>query len=411
VVSKGETEISSTIPPSVIVVGGGPAGMLAAIALAAGGVRTALVAPRQPYGDNRTTALLAGSLNALKALDVWRRCEARAQPIATIRLIDDRSGLLKAPEVAFEAAEIGLPAFGHNIENRVLMAALEARAAELDNLVRIDTEALDIAISDAVAVRTSDGQMVVGSLAVGADGRNSLCRQAAGIPIQTRAYDQIAVTLTVEHARPHRGVSAEFHTDHGPFTLVPLPGYRSSLVWVSRAYEAERIAGLDGDALNREVERRSHSILGKVVVEPTRSVFPLMLQTATPLAANRIALVGEAAHVLPPIGAQGLNLGFRDAAALADCVIRAVRTGDDPGGDALIDRYNAVRQFDVRSRSIAIDWLNRSLLTDFIPAQGVRGLGLYMSSKIGPLRRALMREGVAPRAHEPPLMRGDASFI
>ena len=400
--------MTEEISAQVVVVGGGPTGMLAAIALASGGVRTALVAPRTPYGDNRTTALLAGSLNALRALDVWPRCEDQASPISAIRIIDDRSGLLKAPEVAFEAAEIGLPAFGHNIENRVLMTALDVRATELDDLVRIDGSAADIwNEDDRILVRASDGQIVVGELVVGADGRNALSRQVAGIDVNTHSYDQIAVTLTFRHTRPHRGISTEFHTDVGPFTLVPLPGNRSSLVWVTDASEAERIASLEANELNEELERRSHSILGKVDADLDRSVFPLTLQTASTLAANRIALIGEAAHVLPPIGAQGLNLGFRDAAAIAECVINALARGEDPGGLQALADYNATRQFDVRSRSTAVDLLNRSLLTDFIPVQGARGLGLYMSSKFGPLRRGLMREGVAPRGREPRLMRGE----
>ena len=399
------TEETST---EVVVVGGGPTGLLAAVALASGGVRTALVAAREPYGDNRTTALLAGSLNALRALDVWARCEEQASPISTIRIIDDQSGLLRAPEVAFEAAEIGLPAFGHNIENSVLMTALETRAAALENLERIDAAAADIATdNDRVIVRTTDGRVIAGRLVVGADGRKSLCRRAAEIDIRSHAYDQIAVTLTFRHARPHRGISTEFHTDSGPFTMVPLPGDRSSLVWVIGANEADRTAALDGDELNAELERRSHSILGKINADPSRSAFPLTLQTASALAVNRIALIGEAAHVLPPIGAQGLNLGFRDAAAIADCVIDALARGEDPGGDRTLTEYDRTRQFDVRSRSVAVDLLNRSLLTDFIPVQGARGLGLYMSGKFGPLRRALMREGVAPRGREPRLMRGD----
>jgi 2-octaprenyl-6-methoxyphenol hydroxylase len=387
------------------VVGAGPAGLLAAVALAQGGVQTALIAPRQPYRDNRTTALLAGSVNALRALDVWRFCNASATPIAVMRLIDDRGGLLRAPEVRFDASEIGLDVFGYNVENRVLTEALESRAAELPRLTRIAAAAVELVPGAETCIdHADDGDAIAASLVIGADGRESLCRRAAGIAVQVAAYDQTAIALMLRHSRPHQNISTEFHTASGPFTLVPLGGMRSSLVWVMRREDADRIASLSPLELNCELERRSHSILGKIEAEPGHSVFPLSLQSADTLARNRIALIGEAAHLLPPIGAQGLNLGFRDAAVIAECAVDAVNAGDDPGGDAVLARYATLRQFDVSTRSIAVDMLNRSLLTDFIPVQGARGLAMYLANSIGPLRRTLMREGLAPRANEPRLM-------
>jgi 2-octaprenyl-6-methoxyphenol hydroxylase len=172
--------------------------------------------------------------------------------------------------------------------------------------------------------------------------------------------------------------------------------------------EAKRLAELPADALSQEVERRAHSILGKVAVEPGRGVFPLAVETARTFAAKRVALVGEAAHVVPPIGAQGLNLGLRDAATIGELAVAARRAGADLGSAALLARYDRLRRPDVASRTAAVDVLNRSLLADFLPAQGLRGLGLYLLDRIGPLRRTLMREGVAPSAFEPRLMRGEA---
>jgi 2-octaprenyl-6-methoxyphenol hydroxylase len=171
--------------------------------------------------------------------------------------------------------------------------------------------------------------------------------------------------------------------------------------------EAERIGSLQGDALNDEIERRSHSILGKVIVDDGRGVFPLAVETARRFAANRIALVGEAAHLIPPIGAQGLNLGLRDAACIGELAVASRRDGDDIGTPDLLSRYDALRRADVKSRAFAVDMLNRTLLTDFLPVQSARGLGLYLIDRIGPLRRAVMREGVAPARSQPRLMRGE----
>jgi len=186
-----------------------------------------------------------------------------------------------------------------------------------------------------------------------------------------------------------------------------LPGQRSSLVFSVGPAAGPRLSGLSDRDMAEEIERRSHSILGKVNVEPGRGVFPLVVETAERFAARRVALIGEAAHVIPPIGAQGLNLGLRDAATMAELVVAAHRDGDDVGADELTDRYDRMRRADVGSRTLAVDLLNRSLLSDFLPMQGARGLGLFLMERIGPLRRAVMREGVAPLAAQPRLMRGE----
>jgi len=393
----------------VAVVGGGPAGLMAAIALAGAGVATALVAGRPVRVDNRTTALLAGSVSALDAIGVWAGCRADAAALRVMRIVDDTGRLWRAPEVRFEAAEIGLQAFGWNIANQHLVAALRARAGALPALVRIDDDARDIAVGDDdVTITLARGGALTARLVVGADGRRSICRAAAGIETERRCYPQTALTFNLTHARPHRDISTEFHTPQGPFTLVPLPGLRSSLVCVVTPDDAERLRELDAAGLDREIERRSHSILGKVEVEPGHGVFALAIETARRFAARRIALIGEAGHVMPPIGAQGLNLGLRDAATIGELVVAARRAGEDIGGAALTDEFDRLRRADVTSRALAVDLLNRSLLSDFLPVQGARGLGLYLLDRIGPLRRAMMREGVTPRLAEPRLMRGEA---
>jgi len=389
----------------VAVVGGGPAGLMSAIALAAAGVDTLLVA-RQPPDDHRTTALLAGSVTALETLGVWPACLPQAAPLVAIRIVDDTQRLLRAPEVSFSAADIGLAAFGYNIENRHLLAALYERAAQL-SIARIDATASAVATDAAGVTIKLDDRVARARLVIGADGRQSLCRAAAGVGTDRHAYPQTALTLNLAHNRPHQDAATEFHTASGPFTLVPLPGRRSSLVWVLDPERAVAMSTAADAELAAEIEHRAHSIFGAVKVEPGRGKFPLAVETAHCFARERIALVGEAAHVVPPIGAQGLNLGLRDAAALAEIVADGRRQHLDVGSPSLLARYDAQRRADATSRMIAIDLLNRSLLTDFLPVQGARGLSLFLLDRIAPLRRALMREGVAPAAFQPRLMRGE----
>ncbi len=314
--------------PSAIVVGGGPAGLTAAVALAGAGLATVLVGKRPSRPDNRTTALFAGSVTALATLGVWPLCRAQAAPLKIMRIVDDTGRLWRAPEVKFSADEIGLDAFGYNIENFHLVAALEQRADTLPALRRVEDEVSSVAPGDdAVTVTLRSGGKLRAPLLIAADGRRSLCRAVAGIAVDERDYTQAALTVCLKHTRPHHDTSTEFHTPSGPFTLVPLPGLRSSLVWVLDPAQADAIAALDNGELAAEIERASHSILGKIEVEPGRGQFPLSVATARRFGARRIALVGEAAHVIPPIGAQGLNLGLRDAASIGELAIAAQRDG------------------------------------------------------------------------------------
>jgi 2-octaprenyl-6-methoxyphenol hydroxylase len=393
----------------IAVVGGGPAGLIAAIALAGAGIETALVIGPRRESDYRTTALLMGSVNALEVLGVWTACREHAAPLCVMRIVDDTARLLRAPEVRFDASEIGLEAFGFNIENRHLVPALHARAQALANLTLINEAADDILVEEAiVSIKTHSGATLSARLVVGADGRRSLCRLAAGITTNTRHYRQTALTFNLQHSRPHHNISTEFHTETGPFTLVPLRGNRSSLVCVVDPNEAPHLSALCDADMAAEIERRSHSILGRFNIETGRGSFPLVAETAQSLAGPRIVLIGEAAHVLPPIGAQGLNLGMRDAATISELVADARRAGMDVGTPHVTGRYEHLRRADVTSRAVAVDLFNRSLLSEFLPVQGIRGLGLFLLDQIGPLRRAAMREGVTPMTSQPRLMRGEA---
>ena len=406
----------ATVPPpaatpavstDVIVVGGGPAGLFTALAVKTAGFEVILVAgPRQAGLDQRTSALLDGSVAALKALGVWPGIAAKAAPLRVMRLVDDTGRLIRAPLFEGHCDEIGLDAFGYNIANSDLNAALRAAVDRAGvTVVEAAAEAIELD-ADIARVRLAGGRTLSARLVAGADGRASIVRAAAGIAVVETHYPQTAVTANFGHSRPHQDVSTEFHTPSGPFTLVPLPGDRSSLVCVVTPAEARRLLDLDDAAFSREIERRSQAILGKVTVEPGRGRFDLAIVTPKRFGIARAALVGEAAHVVPPIGAQGLNLGLRDGAALADCLADARAADADIGSDAVMAAYDQARRADIVSRSAAIHALNRSLLSDFMPVHGLRGLALWLMDQIGPLRRAFMREGLQPGRPQPRLMRG-----
>lgn len=377
----------------VAVVGGGPTGMAAAMALAAAGFETALVAP-PPARDARTTALLAGSVDLLSSLGAWEHAVAAAAPLRTMRLVDDTGRLVRAPEVSFAATEVGLESFGFNIPNEALNDALAAAADSAPRLSRVPARA-DAIVPGATAVAIDAGPWRLSvRLLVAADGAASPSREAAGIAVRQWRYRQSALVTTLVHTAPHFDASTEFHTRSGPFTLVPLPGRRSSLVWVERPQAAERLAGLDDAALAAEIETHAHSILGAMTIDGPRALLPLAGHVAARFADRRVALVGEAAHRFPPIGAQGLNLGLRDVAVLARSAARA--RGDDPGAEAVIAGYDRARRGDVTMRTAAVDLFDRSLLTDFLPVQLARAAGLYLAGRVGPIRRLAMRQGLGP---------------
>ena len=405
---KSTAKSAATSDVDVVVVGAGPAGLTAAIALARWGVNTALVSPRLAATDNRTSGLLIGSVTALDLLGVWQHCRPHAVAIRGMRIVEDTQRLPHAPDVAFLGSEIGLDAIGYNIENRFLLAALEERAASLPLLTRVD-DRVEAVVGDesGVTVRLGGGASVRAQLAVGADGHRSLCRRAAGIAFDGRTYPQAAIALCFGHDQPHHDTSIEFHSRSEPLTLVPLPGARSSLVFVAAQEVVARIAALDDARLSEEFERRSHAVLGRIVVEPGRGTFPIATQSARRFGAGRIALVGEAAHVIPPFGGHGLNLGLRDAATIAELVAAARRERRDVGAAEVLARYDAMRRPDIGSLRRWIGFATRLMLSDSAAVQSLRGASKFLLHNIGPLRRKVMRKGLAPPYSTPRLMRGE----
>ncbi len=376
----------------IAIVGAGAVGLAAALSLAAAGRQVVLFGQASAPRDGRTVALLDGSWRLLEALGLTDALDAVAAPLAVMRLVDDTGSLFKQPPVEFKAAELGLPAFGWNVENAELVEAMAAKAAAEPRIDMIPQAVTEItAGADAVRLAGEGFTPVGARLVVGADGRKSRVREAAGITARDWSYPQVALTAILSHRREHQDASTEFHTRSGPCTLVPMSGRRSSLVWLVEPGEAERIAGLDDAAFARAVERQTHSILGAMTVAGPRGRVPMGGLSLDRFADARMALIGEAAHVFPPIGAQGLNLGLRDVAALRDAVAGA----EDPGEDAALAAYDRSRQADVRLRTGAVDALNRTLLTDLLPADLMRGAGLLALSRIAPLRRVVMRHGLA----------------
>ncbi len=385
----------------VIVIGAGPAGLAAAFACQTVGLKPVIADTSKEANSGaakgRSAALFNKTVAFLQRLGVWEACVGSAEPLRVLQFIDDTGRTFRAPDCAFHASEIGEPAFGYNIANADLARVFkdEAERRGLPMLSPGNLKSLEDNGNEA-CVTFEDGTELRAPLIIAADGRASATRKAAGIRSVAWSYDQIAVAASFSHERPHKDTCIEFHRSAGPLTLIPLPGNRSSLVWSERTPEARRILSLDGPSFCAELEKASRFALGRISDPSERAGFPLSSVVVREYGRSRIALAGEAAHAAPPIGAQGLNLGFRDVETLTALLGEARGRGADIGSDTLLRAYSAARRGDIMSRTLGLDLLNRSLLSGFLPFQAARGLGLYALGTIGPLRRAFMRRGIAP---------------
>ncbi|MDH6268998.1 2-octaprenyl-6-methoxyphenol hydroxylase [Rhizobium sp. SG_E_25_P2] len=377
----------------IAVIGGGLAGSIAAIASAGQGFSVALIAPTGG-GDQRTTALMDDSIRFIDQLGLWDSVMPHAAALATMRIIDGTDRLLRAPVASFRSSEIGLDAFGYNIPNAPFLDVLAERIAATPAVTRIDSvvEAFDLQ-GESPRLTLANGDVIEARLAVGADGKQSPTRHAAGIGVKTVAYPQTALVVNFSHDLPHQNISTEFHTETGPFTAVPLGDLRSSLVWVVRPEQATDLLDMTEEALNRRIEEKMQSLLGKIRIEAKLQAWPLSAMTAERFGSRAVVLVGEAGHAFPPIGAQGLNLSLRDIRDAVDLAVKARAAGRPL---AIGEAYDRARRFDVVSRTAGVDLLNRSLLSNFLPVQMLRAAGIHLLASLPPLRHFMMNEGVSP---------------
>ena len=386
----------STADFDVIIAGSGPAGLVAACLAARHGFATAMITgPQTDRPDPRTIALMMPSLAVLEECGIWpAMVQEWAAPLRKLRLVDDTGALLSAPELVFSASELGLAAFGWNIPLARLKPALEARARDLGVIFHADSVLGFAGDREKATLSLSGGRTLPTKLAVAADGRNSVLRRAVGIAMISWSYDQMAIAVSFAHSQPHRDVSSEYHKPAGPFTTVPLPGRRSSLVWMEKPARALELMKFDDRALAAEIQALSHGELGLVSDIGPRQSFPMSGARAETFARDRLMLIGETAHVVPPIGAQGLNMSLRDAEDAVALISAARGNGEDFGSAKVLGDYDRRRKLDVRPRQAVIDLMNRSLLSGYLPMEAGRAAGLTALAYFDPLRRFAMSMGL-----------------
>lgn len=395
----------------VIIVGGGPVGLAMALALTryARGARVAIV-DRRPFAvpqDARASALAAGVRRAFEALGVWPEMARDAQAITAMKITDSGQGDLARPLfLRFEGDVAPGEPFAHMVRNTSTIAALlEALAERVAFIAPATVSSLEVG---PVRARLSlkDGRALQAPLIIAADGAQSQLRGLAGIRTVGHDYGQSGIVTTIAHELDHAGTAYEHFRPAGPFASLPLAGKRSSLVWTETTAEAARYKAMPHDQVALAIEAVMGSSLGAVAIEEPLQTFPLRLQIARDFVAPRLALIGDAAHVVHPIAGQGLNLGLKDVAALAETVVEALRLGLDPGADPVLRRYERWRRFDTVTMAMVTDGMNRLFSNDLAPVRALRDLGLGIVDRMEPLKSAMIGHAAGVGSTGPKLLAG-----
>jgi 2-octaprenyl-6-methoxyphenol hydroxylase len=358
--------------------------------------------------DPRASAIAAAARRLFEAIGVWGAVAKNAQPILDMVVTDSKLDDAVRPTFLTFGGEVeeGEP-FAHMIENRHLVDALAEQAKSLGVELRATSIAGFAAEPNSIKVQFADDETITARLLVGADGAHSLIREQAGIAAHGWNYDQSAIVTTVAHEREHNGRAEEHFLPAGPFAILPLTGKRCSIVWTETSRDAERIIALQDSEFHAELEKRFGLHLGDIQLVGPRRAFPLGLFTARTFIGERLALVGDAAHIIHPIAGQGLNMGLRDVAALAEAVADAVRLGLDPGGPDVLERYQRWRRFDTMTMGVATDGLNRLFSNHSDALRLVRDVGLGLVERMPMLKRMFIREAAGLTGDVPKLLKGE----
>lgn len=399
----------------VVISGAGSIGLISALLLAKAKLKIALIDPKPleaitKVDDTRNIALMQSSLNVLKYLGIFDEFYKLSRPLEKLHIVDATNRLLRAPEVEFTAAELGLDYFALNVPMGAILKTLAAQLPKHKNISCLFGTKINTINSseNELQFNLEDGTKITSKLLIGADGRMSFARQSAGIEITTKTYPQTALGFAFKHTRDLGNVSVEFHRKNGPFTLIPMPttkdGAQTSLVWSESNAKAAEIKSLPKQKLAELIAQITNGIVGKVTEIGHIASFPLTNSNCSTYAQNRTILVGEAAHILPPIGAQGMNLGFQDAAMAAELIIDAYNSNTDIGSEQLLEKYNKQRKLDINARGKATDMLNTSLMSNLLPMQFARGMGLFLLQSSTSLRTNIMKKALAPLGVTPKSM-------
>jgi 2-octaprenyl-6-methoxyphenol hydroxylase len=398
----------------IIVCGGGMVGLTLGLAAAQGGLKVMVVDALAPEKvleagfDGRVSALAYASERMLTALGVWPHLERQTQPIREILVTDGKAGSPASPfSLHFDSLELGAASLGHIAENRHIRAALyDAMPPTLKLVAPAAVTGLEVQKGQVIA-SLSNGKKIQAALAVASDGRDSKLRAAQGIGVIGWSYPQTGIVATVAHEKPHNGVAYEHFLPSGPFAILPMTQNSSSLVWTERAEKAPGLLALDDAAFNIELARRFGPHLGATHVVGGRWSYPLSFHLARDFVRPRFALAGDCAHGIHPIAGQGLNLGLKDAAALAETLLDAARLGRDIGALDTLKRYERWRRFDSLALAVSTDALNRLFSNDIAPLRHLRDLGLGIVDAIGPARRFFMRHAGGDVGKLPRLLKGE----